>query len=209
MQVLSRVLAYCVDPRGKIPSNPCEGIQQIYSGSRSEIIWTDADIEHLKKTCSIEIALRGRPRRAYRSAARRPDAPLLVACRRGRNHHRTGKKYRRQAIIPLYDALRDVLARIPRRSPVILTNSKLRPWSGFGASFTKAKATAWPKGDQPALPRLARHGGDEVLPRGLSEREIGKIMGWEEESVRKIIRRYVDRQAAIKERIRKLNEARK
>jgi len=34
-------------------------------------------------------------------------------------------------------------------------------------------------------------------------------MGWEEESVRKIIRRYVDRQAAIKDRIRKLNEARK
>jgi hypothetical protein len=34
-------------------------------------------------------------------------------------------------------------------------------------------------------------------------------MGWDEESVEKIIRRYVDRQAAIKERIRKLNEARK
>ena len=44
---------------------------------------------------------------------------------------------------------------------------------------------------------------------GMSEREIGEIMGWEEESVRKIIRRYVDRQAAIKDRIRKLNEARK
>lgn len=34
-------------------------------------------------------------------------------------------------------------------------------------------------------------------------------MGWDEESVRKIIRRYVGRQAAIKDRIRKLNEARK
>jgi hypothetical protein len=34
-------------------------------------------------------------------------------------------------------------------------------------------------------------------------------MGWEEQSVSKIIRRYVDRQAAIKERIRKLNEARR
>jgi integrase len=56
MQVLSRVLAYCVDPLGKIPSNPCEGIKQVYSGSRAEIIWTDADIAHLKKTCSPEVA---------------------------------------------------------------------------------------------------------------------------------------------------------
>ncbi len=53
MQVLSRVLAYCVDPLGKIGSNPCEGIKQLYSASRSEIIWTDADIEHLKKSCSV------------------------------------------------------------------------------------------------------------------------------------------------------------
>ncbi len=33
-------------------------------------------------------------------------------------------------------------------------------------------------------------------------------MAWEEEHVERIIRRYVSRTAAIKERIQKLNEAR-
>jgi len=56
MQVLSRVLAYAVDPLGKIGGNPCEGIKQLYSGNRSEIIWTDSDIAQLKKTCAADIA---------------------------------------------------------------------------------------------------------------------------------------------------------
>jgi integrase len=56
MQVLSRVLSHAVDPLGKIGGNPCEGIKQLYSGDRSEIIWTDSDIGLLKKTCSAEIA---------------------------------------------------------------------------------------------------------------------------------------------------------
>jgi hypothetical protein len=47
LQVLSRVLAYAVDPLGKIASNPCEGIKQLYSGNRSDIIWSDADIARL------------------------------------------------------------------------------------------------------------------------------------------------------------------
>src|SRR5262249_24800348 len=40
MQVLSRVLAYAVDPLGVIAGNPCEGIKQLYKGDRAEIIWT-------------------------------------------------------------------------------------------------------------------------------------------------------------------------
>ena len=47
---------HAVDPLGKIAGNPCEGIKQLYSGDRSEIIWTKSDIAALKKTCSPEIA---------------------------------------------------------------------------------------------------------------------------------------------------------
>ena len=36
--------SYAVDPLGKLASNPCEGIKQIYRSVRSEIIWTEADI---------------------------------------------------------------------------------------------------------------------------------------------------------------------
>lgn len=208
MQVLSRVLAYCVDPLGKIASNPCEGIKQIYSGSRSDIIWTDADIEHLKKTCSPEIA--HAVDLAAHTGLRLGDLLKLSWSHVGEDAIvvRTGKT-RSEAIIPLYDALREVLARIPRRSPVILINSKNRPWAGFGASFTKAKALAWPGGENLNFHDLRGTAATKFYIAGLPEREIAEIMGWEEESVSKIIRRYVDRQAAIKDRIRKLNEARK
>ena len=57
MQVLSRVLSYAVDPLGKVAGNPCEGIKQLYKSDRSEIIWTDADITTLKKTCSTDVAV--------------------------------------------------------------------------------------------------------------------------------------------------------
>jgi hypothetical protein len=43
---------------------------------------------------------------------------------------------------------------------------------------------------------------------GIPERVIAEIMGWEEEHVRKIIRRYVGRAAATKALIRQLNEKR-
>lgn len=48
--------SHAVDPLGKVASNPCEGIKQLYSTNRSEIIWTDADIVALKKICLPEIA---------------------------------------------------------------------------------------------------------------------------------------------------------
>lgn len=208
MQVLSRVLAYCVDPLAKIPVNPCEGIRQLYSGSRAEIIWTDADIAHLKKTCSAEIA--HAVDLAAHTGLRLGDLLKLSWSHVGEDAIvvRTGKT-KSEAIIPLYDGLREVLARIPKRSPVILTNSKSRPWSGFGASYTKAKAKAWPAGIDLHFHDLRGTAATKFYLAGLSEREIGEIMGWEEESVRKIIRRYVDRQAMLKDRIRKLNEARK
>jgi integrase len=55
MQVLSRVLSHAVES-GSLAGNPCDGIKRIYTGGRSEIIWTDADIAQLKRTCSPEIA---------------------------------------------------------------------------------------------------------------------------------------------------------
>ena len=57
----------------------------------------------------------------------------------------TGKsRGRREAIIPIYDALRTVLDRIAKRSTTLLTNSRGRPWTpdGFGSSFNTAKHDA-------------------------------------------------------------------
>ena len=44
---------------------------------------------------------------------------------------------------------------------------------------------------------------------GLSERVIAEIMGWEEDQVARIIRRYVSRDAATRAVIRQLDAAKK
>ena len=82
LQVLSRVVAHGVDPLGKIAGNPCEGIKHLYNNDRSEIIWIDSDITHIKGTCSAEIAHAPRSRRPHWLAARRPASLVLVARRR-------------------------------------------------------------------------------------------------------------------------------
>ena len=104
MQVLSRVLSYAVDPLGKLASNPCEGIKQLYSGDRSEIIWTDSDIAALKKTCSPEIA--HAVDLASHTGLRLGDLLRLSWSHVGEDAITlaTGKsRGRREAIIPLYD----------------------------------------------------------------------------------------------------------
>lgn len=215
MQVLSRVLSYAVDPLSKIASNPCEGIKQLYSSDRAEIIWTDADIAQLfkgkeDKPCPVEIM------HAVDLAAH-TGLRLSDALRLSWSHVDgdaitlpTGKsRGRREAIIPLYDDLRAVLKRIPKRSTVILTSSKRRPWTadGFGSSFNTAKKAA--KIGDLHFHDLRGTAATKFYNAGIPIRVIAEIMGWEEETVEKIIRRYVGRQAATKALIAKLNRAKK
>jgi integrase len=211
-QVLSRVLSHAVDPLGKIAGNPCDGIKQLYSGNRSEIIWTDADIAGLKKTCSKEIA--DAVELASHTGLRLGDLLRLAWPHVEEDAIRfaTGKsRGRREAIIPLYDGLREVLARIPKRSTIILTSSKRRPWTadGFGSSFNKAKHDAGIADKDLHFHDLRGTAATKFYIAGLSVRVIAEILAWSEDQVEKIIRRYVARGAATKAVIRQLNEARK
>jgi integrase len=212
MQVLSRVLAHAVDPLGKLTSNPCEGIKQLYSGDRSEIIWTNADIVALKKTCPVEVA--HAVDLAAHTGLRLSDVLRLSWSHVGEDAitFATGKsRGRREAIIPLYDDLRDVLARIPRRSPTILTNQRRRPWknNGFGTAFNRAKISAGMKDRDLHFHDLRGTAATKFYIAGLSIRVIAEILAWSEDQVERIIRRYVGRNAATKAAIRQLNEAKK
>ncbi|KJC42254.1 tyrosine-type recombinase/integrase [Bradyrhizobium sp. LTSP857] len=206
LQVLSRVLAHGVGV-GKIARNPCEGIKYLYKNNRSEIIWTETDITHIRKTCSAEIAhaidLAG-----Y-TGLRLGDLVRVSWSHVGEHAIvlATGKsRRRREAIVPLYDALKDILARIPKRATTILTSSRRRPWTvdGFGSSFNKAKIDAGMQDRDLNFNDLRGTAATKFYIAGFDEREIAETIAWEEESVKKIIRRYVDRTAAIKARIRKL-----
>jgi integrase len=123
----------------------------------------------------------------------------------------TGKsKHRREAIIPLYGTLRDVLAAIPRRSTTILTNSRHRPWTrdGFGSAFNKAKIAAGLAGSDLHFHDLRGTAATMFYVAGIEERAIAEIMGWEEEHVSKILKRYVGRAAATQAIIEQLDKRR-
>lgn len=208
MQVLSRVLSYAVDPLGAIAGNPCEGIKRLYSANRSEIIWTNSDIDQLTRSCAPEVA--HAVALALHTGLRLGDLLKLSWSHLGDDAIiiSTGKsKHRREAIIPLYDDLRAALASIPRRSPIILTNSKRCPWTvnSFGSAFDRAKKAAGLDDRNLHFHDLRGTACTRFYVSGLSERVIAEIMGWEEETVARIIRRYVDRTAATQAVLRQLN----
>ena len=208
MQVLSRLLSYAVDPLGKIASNPCEGIKRLYSNDRSEIIWTDADIKQLKAGCSLEFA--HAVDLAAHTGLRESDLLRLSWSHIGEDAITlsTGKsRGRREALIPLYDDLRAVLARIPKRSTTVLTSTRGRPWtsSGFATAFQRIKL----KDRDLHFHDLRGTAATKFYIAGLSIRVIAEILAWSEEQVERIIRRYVSRTAATRAAIQQLNEARK
>lgn len=223
MQVLSRVLSHAVED-GKIAGNPCEGIKTLYSGDRSEIIWTDSDIAQVKKAggsrkisgkrselpCPPEIA--NAVDLASHTGLRLSDLVRLSWSHVGEDAITltTGKsRGRREAIIPLYDGLRDVLARIPKHATTILTNQNRRPWTPNGLSVASMRAReAAGMGERDLhFHDLRGTAATRFYIAGLSVRVIAEILAWSEEQVDRIIRRYVGRAAATKAAIRQINES--
>ena len=207
MQVLSRVCAHAVE-LGKLTVNPCEGIKALYSADRAEIIWTDADIARIKAVGSSELG--HAIDLASTTGLRRGDL-MRVSWSHVHEHEiviPTSKSGGRiKARIPLYAELRAVLARIPKRAMTILTNSEGYAWTdtAFGAMINKAKAKAGIGGEL-HFHDLRGTAATKFYLAGLDKRVIAEILGWTEDSVDKIIRKYVDRTAATKEVIRLLDK---
>ncbi len=211
LQVLSRVCAYAVDPLGELNSNPCEGIKNLYKNDRSEIIWTADDLEKIRPHASPEVM--NAILLAAHTGLRSGDLVKMAWSHVGKDAivMRTGKsRGKAEAVVPIYQELRDLLASIPKRSTVVLTSSKKRPWTsdGLATSFWDAKTAAWPEGVNLHFNDLRGTAATKFYVAGFSERGIAELMGWTEESVSRIIRRYVGRTAALQDKIRRLNEAR-
>jgi integrase len=208
MQVLSRVCSYGVDPLGSLTTNPCIGIKHLYKGDRSEIIWTDAEIDKLKTATSREVGwvidL------AAHTGLRMGDLLKLSWSHVGEYaiEIKTGKsRQKRSAYIPLYDKLRKLLSAIPKRATTVLTNTRGRPWTvnGFGTSFDDAKIAAKMKDVDPHFHDTRGTAATKFYIAGFSIRAIAETMAWEEEAVEKIIHRYVARAAATKALIEQMN----
>jgi integrase len=217
LQVLSVVIGHGIDPMGVIGVNPCNGLKRLYKSDRSEIIWLPEDIAALATVAPPEVM--HAVMLAATTGLRQGDLVRLTwNCVKDDHIHLPGtSKNDIEAYIPLYAELRAVLGTIPKRSPTILTNSLKTPWGDDkgkddGKHLRKAFGRAKNK-----LPAEFEHLKDKHFHdlrgtaatkfylAGLTVRVIAEIMAWEEETVDKIIRKYVGRKAATMAVIRQLN----
>jgi integrase len=81
--------------------------------------------------------------------------------------------------------MRNVLARVPRHSPSILTNSKRRPWTtdGFGSSFNTAKKQAGLADKDLHFHDLRGTAATKFYIAGLGVRVIAEILALNEDQV--------------------------
>lgn len=229
MQVLSVVIGHGIDPMGVIGVNPCNGLKRLYSSDRSEIIWLPEDIAALQTVASEEVM--HAVRLAATTGLRQGDLVRLTwNCVKDDHIHLPGtSKNDIEAFIPLYAELRSVLEAIPKKSPVILTNSLGAPWGNDGdddgkhlrKAFARAKnrwtdyvatqvaggaaAESFAQIGDKHFHDLRGTAATKFYLAGLTVRVIAEIMAWEEETVEKIIRKYVGRKAATMAIIRQLN----
>lgn len=135
---LARVLSVAKD-NGRIAVNVCERGGRLYSADRTENVWTDADLAAVMATAShsLQMALQ----MALWTGQREGDllrAPWSAYDGK-RLRVRQGKTGAR-VTIPLGEPLRTLLDVEPRKSTVILTNTRGLAWTedGFRASWGKA-----------------------------------------------------------------------
>ena len=211
-QVLSALLSFAVE-EDRLETNPCIGMSNLYDADRADIIWTEDDVMRLAGHASPEVMFAFGL--ACMTGLRQTDllrlswshvSDLAIEFKTGKSRVRGSGQ--RTAVIPMYDGLRALLAAIPKRATTVLTNSDGLPWkSGFTSSWNKAVKPAG----------IDKHFHDT---RGsfvtwayeldvFSVKELAEMLAWSEDKVERIINRYVRRDALLRDKIRRFDEAKK
>lgn len=210
IQVLSRVLAYGVS-RGELALNMAEGVSKLYEGDRSMIIWTPEEIAEYERLASSPEVSFIVPL-ASMTALRREDLSKLAWSHVGDFAIiiETGKgRGKRTAVIPLLRETRALLARIKAHRPntaTILTNTFGKQWTPSGLSHAVHDIVAEMGAD------LHLHDARGTFATRLrhatrTASQIADVMGWSEERVERILKKYVNRNAIVLEIARAMNES--
>jgi integrase len=169
----------------------------LYKGSRVDKVWNDEDIARFLRTAPpyLELAML----LAINTGQRQGDLLKLPwSAYDGKIIKLRQKKTSAYVSIPVADTLKVALDAVPRRSPIMLTNSEGKPWSagGFQSAWGRLAARAGIRGlaftdlRGTAVVTLARAGCNEV--------EIYAITGHKPGDVRTILTaHYLPRDAEV------------
>lgn len=219
IQAFSRLLSWGVD-RGRLATHILTGVNQLYEGDRSDVIWESRHFNAFTPHASVEV------KEAVELAActglRRGDLVKLPWSAIGEHAivWRTSKSRGKALVtIPLLPETKALLARIKarhaaematrvpsKRKPLpstVLSSSYWRPWTatGLGSRFNDAKQAS---GIDVNLHDLRGTFATRCMIAGLTDQEIADILGWNTKDVAAIRVKYVDQArvvVAIGERI--------
>lgn len=178
--------------RGRTQANPTKDIERLHRADRSDVIWSQDDLDAFCAQAAIE--LQWAVRLAAYTGLRQGDLLRLPwsAVSDFAITLRTSKsRGRRLVVIPLMSEARTLIALIPRRADTVLTSSLKTPWTsdGFRTSFRRRCADV----------RIDKHFHDlrgTAATRlrsktDLSSEQIAGIMGWSPARVDRLMALYV------------------
>lgn len=191
--------------RGLTDAKPTEDVERLHSADRSDIIWSDDDLARIVAAAGPEVGWA--IRLAAETALRLGDLTKLTWNAIGSEGivWRTGKR-NRQVVIPLTPAAKALLAEIPKRSPVVLTNTRKRPWTvdGLKTMIREARTDAGITGLHfhdirgTAATRLRIAGADRST--------LATILGWSEQAVDELLTKYVSGDAVALDLLARMNQ---
>lgn len=193
--------------RGLTQARPTDDVERLHTADRSDVIWSDEQIAKVVEAGSVEI---GRAVLLAAETGLRMGDLLQLPWGAIGDHGivwRTSKRGR-QAVIPLTPAAKTLLQSIPKKSPVVLTNSRGKPWTkdGFKTMLRKAKADAGLTGLH--FHDLRGTAATRLFIAGSPKRDIATIMGWSEAAVDALLTKYVSGDAVALDLLSRMNQKR-
>lgn len=205
MQVLSRVCSWGLE-RGFLTVNPAESIASSYSTDRSDIIWTDEEIEAVAAEMAPHVA------RAFKLAAwtglPRGDLVALLWSDVGdlyisRKRNKTGV----DTVIPLFDETRALLKQFPKTAVTVVTTERGKPFAprGFAMAVERARKAAG-VAEGKTLHDVRGTFATRLMDAGFEDSEVDEVLGWETGKSTRIRRRYISRRNVVISAINRMRE---
>jgi integrase len=180
-ETLRRILSWAMK-RGLIGANPCAEGGKLYHGTRVDKVWSDEEVGRFLDVAPPRLALA--LLLAIETGQRQGDLLKLAwSAYDGQVIRIRQRKTGAYVPVPASDELKQALDQTPRRSPLMLTNIREKPWteSGFQSAWRMATIKAGTTGRTfydlrgTAVVRLARAGCNVVEIYSITGHKPGDV----------------------------------
>lgn len=191
--------------RGLSDARPTDDVERLHGSNRADIIWQADDIARLLAKAGKEV--QWAIRLSAETGLRLGDLVSLSWNAVGEHGivWRTGKR-KRQAVVPLTPEAKALLKVIPKKSPVVLTNTRGKPWTvgGLKTMVRDARVAAGITGLR--LNDLRGTAVTRLFLAGSTKRDLATIFGWSEEAVDELLTKYCSGDAVALDLISRMNQ---